>query len=69
MVFFGLGYVFVILIVIGGFVFNIGNIVGVGFGLNVIMGIFLIVGVVISVVIVVLIFVVKEVGKVMDCFM
>lgn len=48
------------MIVFGGLVFNIGNIVGVGLGLNVIFGLDVKWGVVIIVIFVILIFVSKS---------
>ncbi|MCD7975186.1 MAG: divalent metal cation transporter [Phascolarctobacterium sp.] len=64
----GLGYFVALLIVIGGLVFNIGNVAGAGLGFNVIFGISPIVGACISVLIAISIFLIKEAGNVMDKF-
>lgn len=65
-VIFYFGYVIVVFVVIGGLVFNIGNIVGGGFGLNVLFGIDLKFGGVFIGVFVIIIFLIKKVGCVMD---
>ena len=65
-VFPGLGYVVAVLIVVGGFVFNIGNVAGGGLGLNALLGINDITGAIITGVICILIFLSKEAGAAMD---
>ncbi|MHA4846368.1 NRAMP family divalent metal transporter [Flavitalea antarctica] len=65
-VFPGLGYALALLIVFGGFAFNIGNIAGAGLGLNVLFGIDTSTGAIISCVIGIAIFVFKEAGRAMD---
>nr|WP_282859213.1 NRAMP family divalent metal transporter [Pseudoclavibacter helvolus] len=62
----GSGYVLAVLIVIGGLVFNIGNIGGAGLGLNVLLGLDVKVGAVISAAIAIAIFLIKRAGIVMD---
>ena len=62
----GLGYALALLIVFGGFAFNIGNIAGAGLGLNVLFGIDASTGAIISCVVGIAIFVFKEAGKAMD---
>ena len=64
----GTGYVLSVLIILGGIVFNIGNIAGAGLGLNVLTGCSVQTGAVISCIIAVIIFVFKEAGKTMDIF-
>lgn len=65
-VFKGLGTLISILIVIGGIVFNVGNMGGAGLGLNVLFGISPTVGAIISGVLAVIVFSLKNFGKVMD---
>nr|WP_244157519.1 NRAMP family divalent metal transporter [Pseudoclavibacter helvolus] len=62
----GSGYVLAVLIVIGGLVFNIGNIGGAGLGLNVLLGLDVKVGAAISAAIAIAIFLIKRAGIVMD---
>ncbi|MFT3703665.1 MAG: divalent metal cation transporter [Agriterribacter sp.] len=62
----GLGYFLAALIVLGGIVFNIGNIAGCGLGLNVLTGMSVKTGAIISCVAALAIFWVKEAGKMMD---
>nr|WP_271983333.1 NRAMP family divalent metal transporter [Pseudoclavibacter terrae] len=62
----GSGYVLAVLIVIGGLVFNIGNIGGAGLGLNVLLGLDVKIGAVISGAIAIAIFLIKRAGIVMD---
>ncbi|PPG29127.1 hypothetical protein C5B97_08845 [Pseudoclavibacter sp. RFBB5] len=62
----GSGYVLAVLIVIGGLVFNIGNIGGAGLGLNVLLGLDVKIGAVISAAIAIAIFLIKRAGIVMD---
>lgn len=64
----GLGGFISILIVIGGLVFNIGNIAGAGLGFNVLFGVSPQIGALIAAVIAIGVFLVKEAGKVMDRF-
>ncbi|MDA7026513.1 divalent metal cation transporter [Bacillus sp. CLL-7-23] len=68
LVFPGLGYFIAFLVVLGGLVFNIGNIGGAGLGLQVLFGITPQTGAIISAVIAILIFMIKEAGKAMDRF-
>nr|WP_253907617.1 NRAMP family divalent metal transporter [Bacillus sp. WMMC1349] len=68
LVFPGLGYLIAFLVVLGGLVFNIGNIGGAGLGLQVLFGITPQTGAIISAVIAILIFMIKEAGKAMDRF-
>ncbi len=62
----GLGYLLMILVVLGGFAFNIGNIAGCGLGVNVLTGLSFQEGAVISCVIALILFWVKEIGKMLD---
>src|SRR6478752_2913055 len=62
----GLGYALALLIVFGGFAFNIGNIAGAGLGLNVLFGVDTRTGAIISCITGIAIFVFKEAGKAMD---
>ncbi|MBO5998172.1 MAG: divalent metal cation transporter [Lachnospiraceae bacterium] len=62
----GLGYVLSALIVIGGLVFNIGNVGGGALGFNALLGIPTKVGVVISGILAILVFVMKNAKSVMD---
>jgi Mn2+/Fe2+ NRAMP family transporter len=62
----GLGFFLAILIVVGGLIFNIGNIAGCGLGINVLMGYSAKTGAIISCVIALAIFWYKEAGKAMD---
>jgi Mn2+/Fe2+ NRAMP family transporter len=64
----GLGYVLAILIVLGGFAFNIGNIAGCGLGLNVLTGIKTEYAAIISCIISLIIFWIKDAGKALDWF-
>lgn len=64
----GLGYFLSLLIVIGGFAFNIGNIAGCGLGLNVLTGVSFQTGAIISCLLVLLLFWLKEIGKMLDNF-
>jgi Mn2+/Fe2+ NRAMP family transporter len=67
-VFPGLGHVLSVLIVLGGLVFNIGNIAGAGLGLNVLLGIPVVTGALISAVIAIILFVAKDALRAMDQF-
>ena len=62
----GLGYLLSLLIVIGGLVFNIGNVGGGALGFNALLGIPTKVGVVISGILAILVFVVKNAKSMMD---
>jgi len=64
----GLGHALALLVVIGGLVFNIGNVAGTGLGMNVLTGISTTTGAVISAGIAIGLFVVKEAGRAMDRF-
>lgn len=62
----GLGYVLAALIVIGGLVFNIGNVGGGALGFNALLGIPTKVGIILSAIIAILVFVVKNAKATMD---
>lgn len=64
----GLGYFLAVLVVLGGFAFNIGNIAGCGLGLNVLTGMSFKTGAVISCVVALVLFWVREIGKMLDGF-
>jgi Mn2+/Fe2+ NRAMP family transporter len=64
----GLGYFLTLLVVLGGFAFNIGNIAGCGLGLNVLTGMSFEKGAMISGVIALVLFWIKEIGKMLDGF-
>src|SRR5437868_11102773 len=64
----GLGYVLSVLVVIGGFAFNIGNIAGCGLGANVLTGMSFQNGAIISGIVALLLFWAKEIGKMLDGF-
>jgi len=64
----GLGYFISVLVVLGGFAFNIGNIAGCGLGLNVLTGITFQQGAIISGVVALILFWVREIGKMLDGF-
>lgn len=64
----GLGYFLTVLVVLGGFAFNIGNIAGCGLGLNVLTGMSFQEGAIISCLIALVLFWVKEIGKMLDGF-
>ncbi|MDE3234457.1 MAG: divalent metal cation transporter [Bacteroidota bacterium] len=64
----GLGYLLTVLVVIGGFAFNIGNIAGCGLGLNVLTGLSFQQGAIISCIAALLLFWMKEIGKMLDGF-
>lgn len=65
-VFPGLGHLLSLLVVLGGFAFNIGNIAGCGLALNILTGISFSKGAIISGVIAILIFWIEEIGKTLD---
>lgn len=64
----GLGYVLALLVVLGGFAFNIGNIAGTGLGLDVVTGISFKYGAIISCVVALVLFWISEIGKMLDNF-
>lgn len=64
----GLGYFLSLLVVLGGFAFNIGNIAGCGLGLNVLTGWSFQTGAIISGALALLLFWIREVGKMLDGF-
>jgi Mn2+/Fe2+ NRAMP family transporter len=64
----GLGYFLSVLVVIGGFAFNIGNIAGCALGVNVLTGISFSTGAIISGVIALLLFWIREIGSMLDGF-
>ena len=64
----GLGYFLAALIVLGGIVFNIGNIAGCGLGLQILTGLSVKTGAIISGIAALAIFWYKEAGKMMDLF-
>ncbi len=64
----GLGYLIAVLIVIGGFAFNIANIAGCGLGVNVLTGLSFQSGAIISCVAALLLFWIREMGKMLDNF-
>ncbi|MEK6266147.1 MAG: divalent metal cation transporter [Clostridium sp.] len=64
----GLGVFLAVLICLGGFAFNIGNIAGAGLGLNVLFGLNAKLGAAISAIIAILLFSSKKAGKAMDNF-
>jgi Mn2+/Fe2+ NRAMP family transporter len=64
----GLGYFLTVLVVLGGFAFNIGNIAGCGLAVNVLTGLSFQQGAIISGAIVLILFWVKEIGKMLDGF-
>jgi Mn2+/Fe2+ NRAMP family transporter len=64
----GLGYFLSVMVILGGFAFNIGNIAGTALGLNVLTGLSFKSAAVISGCIALLLFWVKEMGKMLDNF-
>ena len=64
----GLGYFLSVLVILGGFAFNIGNIAGAALGLNVLFGLSFKIAAIISGAIALLLFWVKEMGKMLDNF-
>ena len=64
----GLGYIISLLVVLGGFAFNIGNIAGCGLGLNVLFGLTFTQGAIISGAIALILFWIREIGKTLDGF-
>lgn len=64
----GTGYLLILLVSVGGFIFNIGNIAGCALGLQVLFGMNLGPAAMISAAIAILLFVFKQAGKTMDWF-
>jgi Mn2+/Fe2+ NRAMP family transporter len=64
----GLGYFLSVLVILGGFAFNVGNIAGTALGLNVLFGLSFKTAAIISGAIALLLFWVKEMGKMLDNF-
>ncbi len=62
----GLGHILSLLVVLGGFAFNIGNIAGCGLALNILSGISFANGAIISGIVAILIFWINEIGKTLD---
>jgi Mn2+/Fe2+ NRAMP family transporter len=62
----GLGSFLSVLVVLGGFAFNIGNIAGCGLALNILTGISFAKGAIISGIVAIIIFWLQEVGKMLD---
>jgi len=62
----GLGHLLSLLVVLGGFAFNIGNIAGCGLALNILTGISFAKGALLSGIVAIVIFWVDEIGKVLD---
>jgi Mn2+/Fe2+ NRAMP family transporter len=62
----GLGYFLAVLVILGGFAFNIGNIAGCGLGVNVLTGLNFEQGATISCVIALILFWIRETGKMLD---
>lgn len=62
----GLGYFLSVLVILGGFAFNIGNIAGCGLGVNVLTGLSFAKGAVISCIVALILFWIRETGKMLD---
>jgi len=62
----GLGYFLSVLVILGGFAFNIGNIAGCGLGVNVLTGLSFKQGAIISCIIALTLFWIREIGKMLD---
>lgn len=62
----GLGYFLSVLVILGGFAFNVGNIAGCGLGVNVLTGLSFKQGAIISCVIALILFWIRETGKMLD---
>jgi len=62
----GLGHILSLLVVLGGFAFNIGNIAGCSLALNILTGISFAKGAIISGIVAILIFWINEIGKTLD---
>lgn len=66
--FFGLGYLLSLLIIIGGLAFNIGNLAGAGLGIEVVSGLDVKIGATLSALLGIGLFLLPEAGKAMDNF-
>ena len=64
----GLGYFLSVMVILGGFAFNIGNISGCGLGMNVLTGMSFEKGAVISCIVALALFWITEIGKMLDGF-
>lgn len=64
----GLGFILSLLVVFGGFAFNIGNIAGCGLAVNVLTGLTFQEGAIISGVVALALFWIREIGKMLDGF-
>ncbi len=64
----GLGYFLAVLVILGGFAFNIGNIAGCGLGMNVLTGMSFETGAVVSCIVALALFWLSEIGKMLDGF-
>lgn len=62
----GLGYVLCVLVVMGGFAFNIGNVAGCGLGMNVLFGLSFRAGAVLTAVLALALFWIQEIGSMLD---
>jgi Mn2+/Fe2+ NRAMP family transporter len=62
----GVGYVLAALVVVGGLVFNIGNVAGTGLGVNAMLGVDAKIGGAVSAVLAIAIFLIKRAGAAMD---
>lgn len=62
----GIGTLLAVLVALGGFAFNIGNVAGTGVGIEAALGVPVTTGAVISAAIAIAIFLIREAGKVMD---
>lgn len=64
----GLGHLLIVLIVLGGLAFNIGNVAGAGLGLTALFDVPTLTGAIVSAVIAIALFLVREAGRAMDRF-
>jgi Mn2+/Fe2+ NRAMP family transporter len=64
----GLGYFIAVLVILGGFAFNIGNIAGCGLGVNVLTGLSFETGAIISGCVALALFWLREIGSMLDNF-
>ncbi len=67
-VLFGLGAALTLLIGVGGFAFNVGNVAGAGLGMNVLFGLDTQSGAIVSAIVAIGIFLFREMGKAIDVF-
>ncbi len=67
-VLFGLGIALTLLIGVGGFAFNVGNVAGAGLGMNVLFGLDTQSGAIVSAIVAIGIFLFREMGKAIDVF-